>query len=125
MIFLPFPPPMFSVAMSQGSFDLCSFQLLSRMISLLSFPGKASLSSSPQDFRGVEDTAEVPRALAAVVFLEGVGMCGQGGSCLQLSHNQLESAVTEIWLQSLRCDFKSHSPCCLPELQLLFHVPGR
>lgn len=73
----------------------------------------------------MEDTAEVPRALVAVVFLEGVGMCGQGDSCLQLSQNQLESAVTEIWPQSPRCDFKSHSPCCLPELQLLFHVPGR
>lgn len=123
--FLQFPPPMFSTAVSQGSFDLCSFQLLSSRISLLSFPGKASLSSSPKDFRGMEDTAGVPRALAAVVFLEGVGMCGQGNSCLQLSQAQLQFAATEVWLQNPGCDFKSHSLCCLPELQLLFHVPGR
>lgn len=125
MSFLQFPPPIFSSAVSQGSFDLCSFLLLSSRISLLPFPGKASLSSSPQDFRGVDNTAGVPRALAAVVFLEGVGMCAQGDSCLQLPHYQLESAATEIWLQSPRCDFKSHSPCYLPELQLLFHVSGR
>lgn len=124
--FLQGPPPMFSTTVSEGSFDLCSFQLLSSRISLLPFPGKASLSSSPKDFRGMEDAAEVPRALAAVmVFLEGVGMCGQGDSCLQLSHTQLEFSVTEIWLQSPGCEFKSHSQCCLPELQLLFHVPGR
>lgn len=56
---------MFSTAVSQGSFDLCSFQLLSSRTCLLPFPVKASLSSSPKDCRGMEDTAEVPRALAA------------------------------------------------------------
>lgn len=65
MSFLQFPPPMFSTDASQGSFDLRSFQLLSSRISFLPFPDKASLSSSPKDCRGMEGTAEIPRALVA------------------------------------------------------------
>lgn len=60
-----------------------------------------------------------------VVFLEGEGMFSQGDSCLQLLCAQLEFAVTEIQLQSPGCDFKSHSPCCLLALLLLFHVLGK
>lgn len=56
---------MFSTAASQGSFELCPSQLLSSRISLAPSPCKASLSKSPGDSKGMEDTAEIPRALVA------------------------------------------------------------
>lgn len=58
-------PPTFSTAVSHGSFELCSSQPVPGRRSLPCSPCKASLSKSPGERKGMEDTAEVPRALIA------------------------------------------------------------